>query len=136
MALTRFTLRQIETFVVVADLHSFSGAGERVGLTAQAVSQLIAELESNVGFRLFDRTPRGMTLTQGGEALLRDARGMFSLLGKAAERARRAAKGQTGRLDIGLYGSGVFGVVPQLLARFREAFQGSPTLCPSHRART
>ena len=60
-----------------------------------------------------------MSLTQAGEALWRDAKGMFSLMDQAAERARRAARGQMGRLSIGLYGSGVFGEVPELLAQFR-----------------
>ena len=48
MPLTRFTLRQLEAFVVVADLHSFSAAAERLGLTAQAISQLVAEFESTL----------------------------------------------------------------------------------------
>lgn len=94
MALTRFTLRQIETFVVVADLHSFSGAGERLGLTAQAVSQLIAELESIVGFRLFDRTTRRVSLSSAGrdflaaaETVIRHVRAAESVAGDVRNRA-------------------------------------------------
>lgn len=94
MALTRFTLRQIETFVVVADLHSFSGAGERLGLTTQAVSQLIAELESIVGFRLFDRTTRRVSLSSAGrdflasaETMLRHVRAAESTAGDVRNRA-------------------------------------------------
>lgn len=94
MALTRFTLRQLETFVVVADLHSFSGAGERVGLTAQAVSQLIAELESIVGFRLFDRTTRRVSLSSAGrdflaaaETVIRHVRAAESVAGDVRNRA-------------------------------------------------
>lgn len=94
MALTRFTLRQIEAFVVVAELHSFSGAGERLGLTAQAVSQLIAELESTVGFRLFDRTTRRVSLASAGrdflasaETMLRHVRAAESTAGDVRNRA-------------------------------------------------
>jgi DNA-binding transcriptional LysR family regulator len=115
-------VRQLNYFVAVAEERHLGRAAKRLSVSEPPLTRQIKALERELGVLLFDRTPRGMTLTQGGEALLRDARGMFSLLGKAAERARRAAKGQTGRLDIGLYGSGVFGVVPQLLARFREAF--------------
>src|SRR5262245_52057524 len=66
MPLTRFTIRQLEALVTAAELHSFSGASERLGLTAQAVSQLVAELEAVLGFRLFDRTTRRVALTSAG----------------------------------------------------------------------
>ena len=73
MALTRFTLRQIEAFLLVADLHSFTEAGNRLGLTAQAVSQLVAELESILSFRLFDRTTRRVVLSSAGRDFLPSA---------------------------------------------------------------
>ena len=58
MPLIRFTLRQMEAFAAVAELHSFTVAAERLGMTGQAVSQLVAELEAILSFRLFDRTTR------------------------------------------------------------------------------
>ena len=70
MPLTRFTLRQIEAFSAVAEAHSFTVAASRLGLTAQAVSQLIAELEAIVGFRLFDRTTRKVALSSAGRDFL------------------------------------------------------------------
>ena len=73
MPLTRLTLRQVEAFVSVADLHSFSAAAARLGLTAQAVSQLVAELEAVLGFRLFDRTTRRVTLTSAGRDFIASA---------------------------------------------------------------
>ncbi len=73
MPLTRFTLRQIEAFIAVAEAHSFTLAASRLGLTAQAVSQLIAELEAVVGFRLFDRTTRKVALSSAGRDFLGSA---------------------------------------------------------------
>ena len=70
MPLARFTLRQIEALAAVADVHSFSAAGERLGLTAQAVSQQVAELEAILGFRLFDRTTRRVALSAAGRDFL------------------------------------------------------------------
>ncbi len=70
MPLTRFTLRQLEAFVVVADLHSFSAAAERLGLTAQAISQLVAEFEATLEFKLFDRTTRRVDLSSAGRDYL------------------------------------------------------------------
>lgn len=73
MPLTRFTLRQIEAFIAVAESHSFTLAASRLGLTAQAVSQLVAELEAMVGFRLFDRTTRKVALSSAGRDFLGSA---------------------------------------------------------------
>src|SRR6516164_6028220 len=50
MPLTRLTFRQIEAFVLVSEVRSFSVAAAQLGLTVQAVSQLVAELEATVGF--------------------------------------------------------------------------------------
>ncbi|MEI7444350.1 MAG: LysR family transcriptional regulator [Burkholderiales bacterium] len=70
MPLTRYTIRQLEAFVAVADTHGISSAAGRLSLSAQAVSQLVAELEGHVGFRLFDRTTRSVTLTHSGRDFL------------------------------------------------------------------
>jgi len=77
MPLTRFTLRQLEAFVAVADLRSFSTAAERLGLTAQAISQGVAELESVLGFRLFDRTTRRVALTSAGRDFIASAQAVL-----------------------------------------------------------
>ncbi len=87
MAFTRFTLRQIEAFVAVAEVHSFTTAAARLGLTAQAVSQLVGELENLLGFRLFDRTTRKVQLSSAG----RDFRGPAESLLRHAQAAESAA---------------------------------------------
>ena len=73
MSLTRITLRQFEAFVAVADLRSFAAASERLGLTSSAVSQLVAELESIIGFRVFDRSTRKVNLSSAGRDFLGSA---------------------------------------------------------------
>jgi DNA-binding transcriptional LysR family regulator len=73
MAFARFTPRQLDAFVSVADLRSFSAAGQRLGLTPSAVSQLVAELESVLGFRLFERTTRVVALSPAGRQFLGSA---------------------------------------------------------------
>jgi len=73
MALTRYTLRQLEAFVSVAEQRSFAAAAQRMGLTAQAVSQLVAELEAVLGFQLFERTTRRVGLSSAGQYFLGSA---------------------------------------------------------------
>ena len=70
MALTRTTLRQFEAFAAIAELRSFAAAADRLGLTSSAVSQLVAELESVLGFRVFDRTTRRVNLSSAGRDFL------------------------------------------------------------------
>ncbi|MEB6377817.1 LysR family transcriptional regulator [Leclercia adecarboxylata] len=83
MPFLRFTLRQLETFLTVAETHSFTHAGERLGLTPSAVSQLVQELESVLGFRLFDRSTRRVSLSVTGKEFLNSA-------GAVLKRARQA----------------------------------------------
>ncbi len=70
MALTRTTLRQFEAFAAIAELRSFAAAADRLSLTSSAVSQLVAELESTLGFRVFDRTTRRVNLSSAGRDFL------------------------------------------------------------------
>ncbi|MCB1639285.1 MAG: LysR family transcriptional regulator, partial [Thiothrix sp.] len=70
MALTRITIRQIEAVIAVADTASFKLASERLGMTAQAISQLVAEFENQIGFAMFHRTTRHVELSGAGKALL------------------------------------------------------------------
>ena len=107
MAFTRFTLRQLEAFAAVADAHSFSGAGERLGLTAQAVSQLVAEFESVLGFRLFDRTTRRVGLSSAGRDFLASAQTVL----------RHARAAETAANDVRQRAAGVVRVgAPLVLA--------------------
>lgn len=96
MPLTRVTLRQFEAFAAVAELKSFAGASERMGLTASAVSQLVAELESTLGFRVFDRSTRRVSLSSAGRDFLGSAQTVLrhvQLAESAAADVRHRAAG-------------------------------------------
>ncbi|MDM0026463.1 LysR substrate-binding domain-containing protein [Variovorax saccharolyticus] len=114
-------LRQLSYFVAAAEERNLGRAAERLHMSQPPLTRQIKALEEEVGAQLFERAPRGMLLTQAGEALLQDARDIFGLVDQAADRARRVGSGETGRIDVGLHGSAMFGVVPQLLARFSQA---------------
>lgn len=77
MALIRITIRQCEAFVAVAEALSFVAAAERLGLTSSAVSQLVAELEGIVGFRLFDRSTRRVALSSAGRDFVGSAQAVL-----------------------------------------------------------
>jgi DNA-binding transcriptional LysR family regulator len=77
MASPRFTPRQLGAFVAVANVRSFGKAGESLCLSASAVSQLVSELESAIGFRLFDRTTRSVALSPAGREFLPAAKSVL-----------------------------------------------------------
>jgi DNA-binding transcriptional LysR family regulator len=114
-------LRQLSYFMAVADARHLGRAAEKLHLSQPPLTRQIQQLEAELGVQLFKRTPRGMRLTAAGETLARDARNIHSLVAQATERAQRAGQGQAGRLDVGLYGSAIFGLVPQLLRSFTQS---------------
>ena len=62
-------LRNLNTFVRAADAGSFSRAASELGYTQSTVTAQIQGLEEELGVQLFDRLPKGIALTQPGEAL-------------------------------------------------------------------
>src|SRR5882757_8044538 len=68
------SLDQLRTFIAAADEGSFSAAGRRLRRAQSVVSQTLANLEGQLGVKLFDRTARLPALTDEGRALLADAR--------------------------------------------------------------
>ncbi|GAA4353986.1 LysR family transcriptional regulator [Variovorax defluvii] len=96
MVSSRFTQRQLSAFVAVADVRNFGRAGERLNLSPSAVSQLVSELESAVGFRLFDRTTRSVALSPAGRefhASAKDVLKRIELAQIAADDIRNRAAG-------------------------------------------
>lgn len=96
-------LRELRTFLLVAEELQFARASERLGLTPSRVSQTIATLEHRIGARLFDRTSRRVTLTQAGERLLAEIAPHVAALDQALDRARRPATAISGQLRLAAF---------------------------------
>jgi DNA-binding transcriptional LysR family regulator len=86
------------TAVVVSG--SFVRAGETLGLTPSGVSRAVARLEGRVGVRLFDRTPRAVTLTDEGRRFHAQVLPLLAALEEAAADAAGAAASVRGRLRV------------------------------------
>ncbi|CAM3932230.1 HTH lysR-type domain-containing protein [Bordetella tumulicola] len=112
-------LKQLTSFIAVAEEGQLSRAAVRLCLSQPPLSRHIHALESELGVRLFDRTATGMSLTQAGAALLDDARSIEGLFRQAREKVRKSGLGQTGQMSVGLYGSSIYGAVPRVLRQFR-----------------
>lgn len=86
------TSRQLKAFLLTARHHSFSRAAEQLYITQSGMSVLIRELEEQLGFRLFDRTTRRVTLTEFGTKFLPIAdRSLLELESAAANIGRSAS---------------------------------------------
>src|SRR6202023_1896335 len=85
------------------------------------LSRQIQDLEEDVGFKLFERLPRGVKLSVAGKLFLEDARRILQEISEAAVRAGRVASGRSGTLRIGFTENSSWrGVVPDSFRRFRE----------------
>ena len=89
-------LYQLKTFVAIAREGSLTRAAERVFTSAPAVSAQLKALEDELGVKLFERTPRGMILTEAGRKMLDEAERTLASatrMRSAAEQIRGAAQG-------------------------------------------
>lgn len=113
-------LRHIRYFIAVAEELSLGRAAQRLHVSQPALSQQINDLESELGFRLFTRSPRGVELTAAGHAFLAGGRRIVASAKLAVEQAREAANGDRGRLKIGSIPGAAVSLLPQALSRFRH----------------
>ena len=93
-------LRSIVTFTRAAELGSLRRAAEAQGMSPQAASQAVAQLEKHLGVRLFHRTTRSLSLTDEGRQFLEAARPSVAGLQRALEISRRAKDEISGPLRI------------------------------------
>jgi DNA-binding transcriptional LysR family regulator len=114
-------LRHLRYFVAVGEEQHYGRAASRLRVAQPALSRQIQDLEEEVGFKLFDRLPRGVKLSAAGKLFLQDARRILQEVNEAAGRAGRVARGLSGTLRVGFAENASWrGVVPDSFRRFRE----------------
>ncbi|MDR8413465.1 LysR family transcriptional regulator [Nonomuraea sp. 3-1Str] len=117
-------LHQLHAFAVLAEELHFGRAAERLGIAQPPLSQQIRRLERRVGHALFDRGPGGVTLTPAGHELLPSARRALGEIAGGLDAARRAGRGETGRLRIGFAATLALTVLPRILRAYRDGHPG------------
>jgi DNA-binding transcriptional LysR family regulator len=116
--------RELRYFVAVAERLSFSRAAEDLPLSQPALSEAIRRLETDIGTTLLRRTSRRVDLTTAGEVLLAEAHEALGRLDEAVDRARRAGRGEVGRLRVGFQASGAGRLSTLARARFATDHPG------------
>jgi DNA-binding transcriptional LysR family regulator len=113
-------LRQIRSFLSIAETLHFGRTAELVHLSQPALSLQIRALEEEIGVRLFERNRRKTTLTAAGFAFREAAAAAVSQLDQAVRRATLAADGKLGLLSIGFISTAGTEIVPPVIRLFRN----------------
>lgn len=114
----KFSLRELETFVAIADYGTFAAAGEAIGLTQSAVSLQIKSLENVLDAELFDRSKRPPVMNAQGLRLVKRAREIINQCQALKDDVFDSPLG--GVLRIGAIPTVMSGMLPQTLLSLRE----------------
>jgi DNA-binding transcriptional LysR family regulator len=120
------SLDQLRTFLAAADEGSFSAAGRRLGRAQSVVSQTLANLEAQIGVKLFERSARYPVLTDAGRALLADARAVTHGMSEFKARARAIAGGLEPELSIAVDVMFPIEVLAYAVRGFQAEFPDTP----------
>lgn len=120
----KVTIRQIESFLAVADNGNFSRASRRLNIAQPALSQAVKDLEAELGVRLFDRTTRRVELTDAGREFAGSAAAILEDLQLAVQNARDLAQRKRGRIRIAAPPLLAAVVLPQAISAFKAQHPG------------
>lgn len=115
-------LRHVRTFVTVAETGTVSKAAERLHVAQPALSRQIANLEDELGLKLFDRVGRRLMLTSEGERLLNDCRGLLNYARAVGEQAQVLRRGDVGVLRVSASPHLIEGIFPDFLRHYAARY--------------
>jgi len=118
------TLHQLEIFVTVAKVGSFTQAGEKLHISQPAVSKLIQSLERKLRVELFERLGNKYRLTSAGETLLQDAEEILAKIEGIKERMDEVQGLKKGRLRVGGSALAAASFLPVAIQRFKRERPG------------
>ena len=127
------TLLTYQVFKTVAQMGSFHGAADVLGLTPSAISHAISSLESELGFSVLTRSKSGVKLTNYGEHLLPYVNAVLNSDESLQQFIAQTNGLKSGKVKIGVFSSVCTNWLPQIMQSFNElypeihieAFQGS-----------
>ncbi|MGE4243380.1 LysR substrate-binding domain-containing protein [Ramlibacter sp.] len=117
-------IRQIETFLAVAEAASFRRAAEVLHRSQSAVSAHVQQLEEELGLPLLERTTRRVSLTPGGKVLLGRCKSLMADLNAVAQELKEEATLRRGRVSIGTSPSISTHRLPPIVAAYQVQYPG------------
>ena len=120
------TLDQLRTFIAAVDEGSFSAAGRKLRRAQSVVSQTLANLEAQLGVKLFDRSARYPRLTDEGRSLLADARSVADNVDEFKARARTMREGLEPELSVAMDVMYPMAALTRAAAHSRKTYPHTP----------
>jgi len=113
-------LKQLNQFVVLAETLNFHSAALKLNMAQPALSVSIRHLEEDIGQRLFQRSTKGVQLTEVGKSVLEHARRTLFHADQFRDAARLVAGGQIGSLRVNFVASSTLRLLPKAIIHFRS----------------
>ncbi len=118
--MAEFSLNGLRVLREVAANGSFTAAARSLGYTQSAVSRQVAGLEGAAGVPLFERTARGVRMTDAGTALLHRADTVLDEMDAAERELQGLSRAASARLRVGAFPTAVAALLPRAMRAFRE----------------
>lgn len=115
-------LELTQSFLVVAEELSFRRSAERLHIDQSALTRRIQKLERFLGFALFERTTREVSLTPAGRSFYEENARLMQNYLHSVDTARLVAEGKTGSLRVAYMAFSAIELMPQAVSRFRRLY--------------
>ena len=115
-------LELTHSFLIVAEELNFRRAAERLNVDQSVLSRRVQKLEHYVGFLLFERTTREVSLTPAGQAFYKANAKLLHSYRQSVEHAKLVAEGKTGTLHVAYMAFAATELMPSSVSRFRRLY--------------
>ena len=115
-------LRQLQSFLVLAEELHFRNAAEKLFISQPGLSKQIQQLESHLGVQLLERDRRNVRLTVSGTYLQKQIEYINGFLSNTFTHLKNLEEGIEGELKIGFVGSAMQKVIPELIKKCNQKF--------------
>lgn len=112
-------LKQLNAFIAVADLRSFSAAAAKTGLSQPSLSRLLKQLETDMGVVLIDRYHRPLNLTEAGSFFYDKISTILTEIDTVTSMTQRLSA-PSSALNIGFVPSVLYGLLPEIIATLKQ----------------
>lgn len=112
-------LKQLNAFIAIADLQSFSAAAKKTGLSQPSLSRQLKQLETDMGVVLVDRYHRPLQLTEAGQFFYDKVSTVLTELNNITSMTQRLSAPSTA-LNIGFVPSVLYGHLPDIIATLKR----------------
>lgn len=119
-----FDLRPLRYVLAARDERSFSRAAQRLGIRVSTISRSVRDFEDEIGVSLFERRTYGVRLTEAGNRLMREIVPALRMVEAAINHATAAGRAEEGTIRIGIITTLAGGFLRELIAAFRQNFDG------------